>query len=92
VNTTVEGLGPPIVDKGANINASDSQGYTALMNASISNNRDIVQLLLSRGADVNTPSYPTIHGKKMKLTPLIIAKAKGYQDIVKLLTAAGAKE
>lgn len=107
VNTTVEGLGPPIVaaaltdndkavqlllDKGANINASDNQGYTALINASLNNNRDIVQLLLSKGAAVNAPSYLTIHGNKVHMTPLMIAKAKDYQDIVKLLMAAGAKE
>lgn len=107
VNTSVEGLGPPIVvaaltdnykavqlllDNRANINASDSQGYTALMNASLHNNKDMVQLLLSRGADVKTPTYPTIHGKRTKLTALMIAKAQGFQDIVKLLTEAGAKE
>jgi len=107
VNTSVEGLGPPIVaaaltdnykavqlllDKGANINGSDSQGYTALINASLNNNRDIVQLLLSKGAAVNAPSYLTIHGNKVHMTPLMIAKAKGHQDIVKLLVEAGAKE
>jgi ankyrin repeat protein len=107
VNTSVEGLGPPIVaaaltdnykaiqlllDKGANINARDSRGYTALINASLNNNRDTVQLLLSKGADVNAQSYLTIHGNKVHMTPLMIAKAKGYQDIVKLLMAAGAKE
>ena len=107
VNTSVEGLGPPIVaaaltnnykaiqlllDKGADINASDSIGYTALINASLNNNRDIVQLLLSKGADVKAPSYLTIHGNKVHMTPLMIAKAKGHQDIVKLLMEAGAKE
>lgn len=107
VNTSVDGLGPPIVaaaltdnsraiqlllDKGANINASDRLGYTALINASLNNNREIVQLLLSKGADVNAPSYLTIHGNKVHMTPLMIAKAKGHEDIVKLLTEAGAKE
>ena len=107
VNTSIEGLGPPLVaaaltdnykaiqlllDKGANINATGSQGHTALINASLHNNRDIVQLLLSKGADVNAPSYLMIRGNKVHMTPLMIAKAKDYQDIVKLLMAAGAKE
>jgi hypothetical protein len=107
VNTSVEGLSMPIVaagmsgnyravqlllDRGANVNAKDSEGYTVLVNAALKNDRDTVQLLLSKGADVNAPSYLTIRGKKVHMTPLMIAKAKGYQDIVKLLTEAGAKE
>lgn len=107
VNTTVEGLGPPIVaaaltdnypavklllERGANPNASDNQGYTALINASLNNNRDMLQLLLAKGADVNATSYPTINGQRVQLTPLMIAKAKGHADIAKLLIEAGAKE
>jgi len=107
VNTSVEGLGIPIVaasmsgnyravqlllDRGANVNARDSEGFTALINASLHNDRNIVQLLLSKGADVNAPSYLTIHGNKVHMTPLMIAKAKGHQDIVKLLTEAGARD
>ena len=106
-NTSVEGLAPPIViaaltdnydavklllDKGANINASDSQGYTPLINASLNSNRKIVQLLLARGADVNASAYPSINGKKVKLTALMIAKSKGQDEIAQSLTEAGAKE
>jgi ankyrin repeat protein len=105
VNVMVEGLGPPIVvtsvgdnysgiqlllDRAANINAEDSDGYTALMIASLHNNLDILRLLLSKGVDVNAPSNLMVNGKKAGLTPLMIAKAKGHQEIVKLLTEAGA--
>jgi ankyrin repeat protein len=107
VNVTVEGLGPPIVvtalgdnyggvqlllDRGANINAEDSEGYTALINASFSNRPDMVRLLLSKGANVNAPSNLMVNGKKAGFTPLMIAKSKGHQEIVELLTKAGAKK
>jgi ankyrin repeat protein len=105
VNVTVEGLGPPIVvtalvdnyggvqlllDSGADINAEDSEGYTALINASVTNSPDMVRLLLSKGANVNAPSNIVVNGQKAGFTPLMIAKAKGRQEIVKLLTEAGA--
>ena len=106
VNVAVEGLGPSMVvaslgnfsgvqlllDRGANINAEDSEGYTALINASVTNSPDMVRLLLSKGANVNAPSNLMVKGKKAGFTPLMIAKAKGRQEIVKLLTEAGAKE
>jgi len=107
VNVTVEGLGPPIVvtalgdnysgvqlllNRGANINAEDSEGYTALINASFRNSPDMVRLLLSKGANVNAPSNLMVDGKKAGFTPLIIAKSKGQQEIVELLTKAGAKK
>jgi ankyrin repeat protein len=80
------------LDRGANINAEDSEGYTALINASVTNSPDIVRLLISKGANVNAPSNLMVKGKKAGFTPLMIAKAKGRQEIVKLLTEAGAKE
>lgn len=106
-NASIEGLGPPIViaaladnyaavklllDKGASINASDGEGSTALTNACFGNNKDIVQLLLARGADANVPAYRLINGKRVRFSALMIAKSKGNEEIVKSLTAAGAKE
>lgn len=107
VNAKVEGLGPPIVitalgnnydgvklllDRGADINAEDNEGYTALINASLSNSPDMVRLLLSKGANVNAPSNLMVNGKRARFTPMMIAKSKGHQEIVRLLTEAGAKE
>lgn len=60
--------------------------------ASLNSNRDIVQLLVARGADVNASAYPIINGKKVKFTALMIAKSKGNGEIIKSLTEAGAKE
>lgn len=107
VNIMVEGLGPPIViasvgdnyngaklllDGGANVNKEDSDGSTALITASLSNNTEMVRLLLSRGANAKAPSNLMVNGKRSGITPLMIAKSKGNQEIVKLLTEAGAKQ
>jgi uncharacterized protein len=106
-NTSIEGFGPPIVlaaltdnidavklllDKGANVNAGDREGYTALITASLNNNEEIVHLLLARGADVNAAAHPARNDQKIRLTALMIAKSRHYDNIVKLLTEAGAKE
>lgn len=42
-----------LLDRGANINDSDSNGYTPLIYACINGNVDIVRLLLDRGANQN---------------------------------------
>ncbi len=46
-----------LVEKGADVNAKDNDGWTALMKASYFGNRyykEIVSMLLEKGADVNT--------------------------------------
>jgi uncharacterized protein len=107
VNAIVEGLGPPIVitamvdnydgvklllDRGASINAEDSEGHTPLINASFSDSPNMVRLLLSKCANANAPSNLMVNGKPVRFTPMMIAKSKGSQEIVRLLTEAGAKE
>ena len=44
---------PALLAKGAEINAADHDGRTALMNAAVDAQDDSVQLLLAHGADVN---------------------------------------
>ncbi|HEX4069026.1 MAG TPA: ankyrin repeat domain-containing protein, partial [Candidatus Babeliales bacterium] len=60
-----------------------TQRYTALYMAVRSNKQDAVDLLIQRGAHVNTTDA---HGR----TPLIMAAMRGHVEIVKKLFAAGA--
>ena len=63
----------------ADVNLSDSDGWTALHIAARNGNIDICRLLLSRPAiDVNVKN-------KWKSTPLMIAAGSGNLDIVELL-------
>jgi ankyrin repeat protein len=55
-----------ILDKGADIEANDSEGYTALIWAVDFKHTEIVKLLIRRGADINKAD-------KEKTTPLIFA-------------------
>ncbi|MBI4654475.1 MAG: ankyrin repeat domain-containing protein [Nitrospirae bacterium] len=73
------------IDKGADINAKDNDGFTALMFASYSGHTDIVEVLLAKGADVNAESNDG-------LTALMSASSKGHTDIVEVLLAKGAED
>jgi ankyrin repeat protein len=42
-----------LIDKGANVNATDKDGGTALMKATDEGQADIVKLLIDKGADVS---------------------------------------
>ena len=71
-----------LLDSGANVNAADLNGRTALLNAADDGDVETVQLLLSRGARVSA----TAHGK----TALYRAAKGGHARIVQLLLDAGA--
>ena len=71
-----------LVEKGADVNATDSINRTALM---IADDPDVVRLLIVKGADVNAKT-------KTGETPLTLAKAGKTAEIVELLIANGAKE
>ena len=73
------------IKEGANINAKDNYGATALMEAANEGNTAIVKLLLKHGADVNAEdNYGT--------TALWNAELNDHQQIAKLLRSHGAKE
>lgn len=68
---------------GANINAQDGSGYTALSLAVIYGLQDIVTELINRGANVNIKT-------KFDDTPLMLAIDNGQSEIAKQLIANGA--
>jgi len=59
---------------------------TALMEASLSGQKDVVQLLLDNKADVNAKD------KNRGATALVFAADNGHEDVVQLLKKAGAKQ
>jgi ankyrin repeat protein len=75
-----------LIEAGADVNAQDNRGYTALIRASGWRYTEIVKLLIEAGADVNAKAE--WNGR----TALIHASASGdeYIETVKLLIEAGA--
>src|SRR5262249_18845737 len=80
-----------MLDHGADVNAVDPTGRTALMYAAISDllPLDVVKLLIERGANVNAKSQ---HAQSVDtgLTALDLAKMYGETPIVTLLIKSGA--
>ena len=70
-----------MISRGANVNAVNPGGVTALMIASARNRPRLVQLLLKSGADVNARSED---GR----TALSIAQADNNDALVKILQEA----
>ena len=74
-----------LVEKGADVNAINYEGETALMIAvDAGDNPEVVKLLLEKGADVNART-------KEGETALMIASKRLRLDAIKLLKAHGAK-
>ena len=74
-----------MLDKGADVNAKDKDGWTALLHATWYGNIDVVNQLIAKGTDVNAKNND---GE----TALMFAYENGYGEIVKLLKTAGALE
>ena len=72
-----------LLAQGANVNAKDYNGGTALMAAAFSGHTDTVQFLLAKGADIEAKE---INGA----TALMFAALEGHTDTVKALLAKGA--
>jgi hypothetical protein len=72
-----------LLHKGADENAKEKNGDTALIIATRGRNTDIVKLLINAGADVNA-------NNNIGDTALIVASRGGKADVVELLIEAGA--
>jgi ankyrin repeat protein len=80
-----------LLDHGANVNAVDPLGRTALMHAVVSDvlPLDAVKLLIERGADINAKSQHAQSGDSGQ-TVLEIARLRGDSPVVNLLAQSGA--
>ena len=74
-----------LLDKGADVNAKNRYGATALSYAAERGSVEVVKLLLERGADVNVKD--TFYGAR----PINWALDKGHIEVVRLLLAKGAQ-
>ncbi len=73
-----------LLDKGSNVNATDSKSNTPLIWAARNGHPEIVQILLSANANVNATN---IYGK----TALCLAKRRKHDEMAQILIDAGAE-
>ncbi|NVO04522.1 MAG: ankyrin repeat domain-containing protein [Rhodoferax sp.] len=72
-----------MIARGANVNAADTEGFSALMEAASNGNVDSVKRLVASGANVNAASksgWTALHGAAMR----------GHQSALEYLVAQGA--
>ena len=72
-----------LLDAGANIDARDDSGATALLAATHANAVDAARVLIAAGADVNAKD-------RINDSPYLYAGARGHLDILKLTLKHGA--
>ena len=72
------------LEQGISVDSRDSEGHTALHFAALNGKRDVVEFLLSQGADVDA-NFNSSWG-----TPLDLASLEGHKDVVELLISKGA--
>jgi ankyrin repeat protein len=73
-----------LIDKGVNVNATDTEGWTPIHYAAAKGLSKIAQILIERGAD------PNVIQEKTCLTPLHLAVIYGHYELAKLLLEKGA--
>ena len=71
-------------DDGVRVNCLDKNGMTPLQHAAYRGNRELCELFLDRGADVNSNHHE--HG----YTALMFSALSGNKDVISQLLAAGA--
>ncbi len=74
-----------LLSNGAEVNAKDKNGVTALLLASQNGHREVVEILLAKGAEVNAKE------KKYGFTPLMLAAQNGHRGVVEVLLGKGAE-
>ena len=80
-----------LINRGANVNAKNADGDTALhravaiVSSHVNEQKELIKLLINHGADVNARNNK---GE----TPLSLAKKSGYQDMINLLKSSGTNE
>jgi ankyrin repeat protein len=72
-----------LLGRGADVNALDRYGQTALMRAAHAGHRELVETLIAQGADLNITAK---HG----LSALMLAVIAEHAEIARLLAKAGA--
>jgi ankyrin repeat protein len=71
------------IDTGANVDALDRFGQSALMLAALGGHLEAVEVLIDAGANLNTTA-------KFGLSATMLAVVNGHQSVARALAAAGA--
>ena len=71
------------LDNGANVNAKDADGWTALHQSALYGPKEVVELLIAKGADINAK-------ERDRWAPLDQAAYNGHIEIAELLISKGA--
>jgi len=72
-----------LLERGAQVNATDNDGWTALLSAAAHGRLESMQVLVRAGADVNRANTTS------RYTPLMACARSGHLECARLLTASG---
>ncbi len=71
MRTKNEEIVQELIERGADINAMNNSGITALMSASFNGHIEVVKELIKRGADVNARKTALIYAKNQDIKKLL---------------------